>query len=455
MRRSLHRAAALAAAVALFVPALASATNGYFLIGYGAKSRSMGGVGIAYGQDGLAAAANPAAMMMVPGTLRVDIGGEFFVPRRAVIHNSAALGNTDVRSGANLFLIPNMGAIVKVTPNLAVGFAMIGAGLGTRYDQTVPGHPTCHDGNTSQGSYSNFFNFNCLGSTTVGVSLMQMQMLPSVAYRFRHNQTIGVSAALAVQQFRAYGLQAFGGQGLHFAAGNQNLTNQGNDWAYGAGARVGWLGQFFNERLTLGANWSSQVYMTKFNKYKNLFAEHGGFDIPENYGVGMSYKVTPDLVVAIDVQRIKWSSVASIGNPGPNPANPNNFFPPGIGKLGLPNGLGFGWQDRTAYKLGVAYRLNEQFTVRAGYDHMNSPIPNNQVLFNMLAPATVQNHLTLGASYRPSRNVEWSMNYMHAFRKTIRGPTAFGPQGGVPVIGNNAAISMVQNSLGVSFGYHF
>lgn len=454
MRRSLHRAAALAAAVAFFVPALASATNGYFLIGFGAKSRSMGGVGIAYGQDGLAAAANPAAMMMVPGTLRVDIGADLFVPRRAVIHNSAALGDTNARSGANLFLIPNMGAIVKATPNLAVGFAVVGAGLGTRYDQTVPGNPTCHNGNTSGGVGSYFFNFNCLGSTTVGVSLMQMQMLPSVAYRFWHNQTIGVSGVFAVQQFRAYGLQAFGGIGsLHYAAGNQNLTNQGNDWAYGGGARVGWLGQFFNERLTLGVNWSSRVYMTKFHKYKNLFAEHGGFDIPENYGVGMSYKITPDLVVAIDVQRIKWNSVASIGNPGPNPATPNHTIT-SSNKLGLPNGMGFGWQDRTAYKLGVAYRLNQQFTVRAGYNHMKSPIPRNQVLFNMLAPATVQDHLTLGASYRPTRNVEWSVSYIHAFRKTIRGPTAFGPSS-APVIGNNAAISMVQNALGVSFGYHF
>ncbi|MHB1241079.1 MAG: OmpP1/FadL family transporter [Gammaproteobacteria bacterium] len=451
MRRSLHRAAALAAAVALVVPAVASATNGYFLIGFGAKSRGMGGVGIAYGQDGLAAAANPAAMIMVPGTLRADMGGELFVPRRAVVQESATLP-ADARSGANLFLIPSMGMIIKPTQDLAVGFAAVGAGLGTRYDQTVPGIPTCHDGNTSGGVGSNFFNFNCLGSTTVGVSLMQMQMLPSVAYRFWHNQTIGVSGVFAVQQFRAYGLQAF--QTLRFAATSQNLTNQGNDWAYGGGVRVGWLGQFFNDRLALGANWSSRVYMTKFNKYRNLFADGGGFDIPENYGVGMSYKVTPALVVAIDVQRIKWSSIASVGNPGPNPASPNAFFPPGFGKLGLPNGLGFGWQDRTAYKLGVAYRVNKQFTVRAGYDHMNSPIPNDQVLFNMLAPATVENHLTLGASYRPNNTMEWSVNYMHAFQKTIKGPTAFGPSG-APVIGQNAAISMVQNSLGVSFGYHF
>ena len=50
------------------IPNSVFATNGYFLIGYGAKSRSMGGVGVAYGQDGLAAAANPAAMADVDVT---------------------------------------------------------------------------------------------------------------------------------------------------------------------------------------------------------------------------------------------------------------------------------------------------------------------------------------------------------------------------------------------------
>jgi len=40
---------------AIAAPSITLATNGYFLIGYGAKSRSMGGVGVAYGQDGLAA----------------------------------------------------------------------------------------------------------------------------------------------------------------------------------------------------------------------------------------------------------------------------------------------------------------------------------------------------------------------------------------------------------------
>ena len=78
--------------LALLLPISAYATNGYFLIGYGAKSRGMGGTGVAHGTDGLAAAANPASMTDVDiDTMRVDAGIEYFRPKRAVVQDSAAL----------------------------------------------------------------------------------------------------------------------------------------------------------------------------------------------------------------------------------------------------------------------------------------------------------------------------------------------------------------------------
>jgi len=192
--------------------------------------------------------------------------------------------------------------------------------------------------------------------------------------------------------------------------------------------------------------------MSKFKKYKNLFAEGGRFDIPENYAVGVAYKYTKKLTVAADVQHINFGDVKSVGNPGPNPADPNNFFPPGFAELGKRNGLGFGWKNQTVYKLGFNYDIDDAWSFRSGVNYGKSPIPKTQVLFNMLAPATPEWHLTFGGSYRPSPNIEWSFNYMHAFENVIKGPTAFGPTGS-PVIGENAAISMKQNALGVSFAY--
>jgi len=459
MPKFLYRVSGLVVAAGLMMPAIASATNGYFLIGYGAKSRAMGGVGVAFAQDGLAAASNPAGMSDVKlDTMRIDIGAELFNPPRAYKQDSAALENgfpgsggaVNHRSGSNLFLIPNMGMIYKFNRKLTIGMAAVGAGLGTRYDQTVPGNPTCMDGNTSGGSASTFFNFNCLGGPTVGVTLFQMQMLPSAAYKINKNHSVGVSLALSVQMFRAYGLQAF--DALGFAASTSDLTNRGNDWSYGAGVRLGYLGKFFKGRLALGANYSSRVYMTRFDKYKNLFAEQGSFDIPENYAVGIAVKPTEKITLAFDAQRYLFSSVRSVGNPGPNPSDPNNFFPPGTGKLGTDNGLGFGWQDQWVYKFGVNYDYNTKWSFRAGTNYGKSPVSDDQVLFNSLAPATIEWHATLGASYRPSKSIEWSANFMHAFNNSIKGPTAFGPTA-APVQGENASIAMKQYALGISFAF--
>ena len=77
----------------LLAPVAAEATNGYFLIGFGAKSRGMGGVGVAYAQDGLAAAFNPAGMsdVKIRGAMRVDAGMELFNPPRAVRQDSSVL----------------------------------------------------------------------------------------------------------------------------------------------------------------------------------------------------------------------------------------------------------------------------------------------------------------------------------------------------------------------------
>lgn len=448
----------------LLVPFGAHATNGYFLIGYGAKSRGMGGVGVAYAQDGLAAASNPAGMTDAGvGTMRIDFGAEFFNPPRSVVHSSDTLNNnpgvipsvsiTNEESGSNEFLIPSFGAIYKFNRKLYMGMAMIGNGANTRYKQEVPGIPTCVNGDTSGGTGSYFFNFNCnADSTTVGVQLLQMQMLPSVAYVVNKNHSVGASLAIGVQTFRAYGLGAF--EDLGFAGiGADGTSGNGNDWSYGAGVRLGWLGKFMDKRLSIGTNYSSRVYMTKFDKYDDLFAEQGDFDIPENYAIGLAYKITPTVTIAADVQQILYSDIASVGNPGPvdnvdlNPLCPG--VDPAVCNLGGDLGMGFGWTDATAYKIGLNWDYSTAWSFRTGYNHGDATIESDQVLFNMLAPATVEDHITVGASYRPSKAIEWTFNASHAFENTICGPTAFG---NLP--GDDACISMEINTLGVSFAYN-
>jgi len=436
----------LAASIAfsLVLPSVASATNGYFLIGYGTKSRGMGGVGVAYAQDGLAAAYNPAGMIDLDD--RFDVGGDLFMPERAVYHNSSALP-ADAKSHGDFFPIPAMGGILKYSDDITLGFAIVGAGLGTDYDQPV-----------SATQPSNLFNFNGNSSNQAGVRLYQMQMLPSIAYKISDTHSVGVSLAVAMQTFRSEGLQSFEQSVLGYTAGQGGTSNEGWDWSFGGGFRIGWLGKFMNGDLQLGANYSSRVYMSRFREYDNLFAEQGDFDIPPITTIGLSYRAIPNFNIAFDVQYVQYEDIASIANKGPVNSDPVSFFPENTGVLGLDNGMGFGWVNQTVYKLGVDYAVTPTLTVRAGLNYGETPIPDDQILFNMLAPATVERHITFGATYQYASDIELSMSYMHAFKETITGKTVFYPDGVdnfEDLTEDNAAISMSQNAIGFGVGIKF
>ena len=436
----------------------ASATNGYFLIGYGAKSRGMGGVGVAKGQDGLAAAYNPATIGDTGS--RFDLGFDYFRPVCRVSHSEGTLSETVIKedcSGPSFafgkdgnYILPNMGGNWKLSEKTSIGFAFIGNGAAAWFDQSLP------PGNTSY-----FFNFNGLGGDdVVGVDLFQAQILPSVSYKFHKQHTIGASLVIGMQRFSARGLLAF--EDLNLANGTSYISNEGHDMSYGLGVRVGWQSKFMDEKLAIGLNYSPRVDMSEFDKYKNLFAEQGDFDIPENYAIGIAYSATPDIDIMFDVMRINYNDVASIGNPGPNAYDTTDFNPlcPGVDppecKLGGDLGMGFGWSNQTIYKLGLSYNLGAKWVLRAGYNYGEITIPDDQVLFNMLAPATVEQHLTLGTTYVFDNGMELSGSYVHAFENTISGPTTFPPPGSDPaLVVDNAALSMKQDSLGVSLAWTF
>jgi len=117
--------------------------------------------------------------------------------------------------------------------------------------------------------------------------------------------------------------------------------------------------------------------------------------------------------------------------------------------LGASNGPGFGWHDITAEKLGLNYKLNPALTLRAGYNHSGLPFDTSQNLFNILAPAVVQEHVTAGATWGLGHGKEINIAYQHAFEKTLDGvnsiPSAFGS--------GEANLRMYQDAISISFGW--
>ena len=170
----------------------------------------------------------------------------------------------------------------------------------------------CNGGMNTDYSRNPFAGF---GST--GTSYMNMEQLfiaPALAWKVTPQQSLGVALNLAYQRFSIKGLGAFANP--MFSSDTANVTDRGTDTNTGAGVRLGWTGQVLPS-LTLGATWASKTRMGKLDKYRGLFAEQGSFDVPANYGVGVAWKplgAQDALTLALDVQRIEYSGVKSVGN---------------------------------------------------------------------------------------------------------------------------------------------
>jgi len=398
--------------VVLAVPALA--TDGYFSSGYGMKQQGQGGAGVAFPQDSLAAATNPAGMVFVGD--RFDFGLTYFRPiRGGSITGSQAPVNGDYDADRHTnYFIPELGYNHLWNPRLSLGVSIFGnGGMNTSYTTPIP----------------------LLGSTLAGVDLEQLFISPTVAYKVTKHQALGVSLNVAWQRFSASGLQNFTQPG--FSIDPANLTNRGYSAGFGEGVRLGWLGEF-GKFLNVGFTFQTRTYMQKFNKYRGLFAEQGGFDIPANLTGGVALKLTEKVTVPFDVERIFYGQVNSIANLDSNRA-----------QLGANNGPGFGWHGVTAEKVGVAYKLSPALTVRGGYNHSGLPFDSSQTFFNLLAPAVVQHHLTAGATFALRNGKEVNIAYQHAFQRTLYGVNSIAPAFG----GGEANLNMHQDSIGVSFGW--
>ena len=123
--------------------------------------------------------------------------------------------------------------------------------------------------------------------------------------------------------------------------------------------------------------------------------------------------------------------------------------------MGSSGGAGFGWDDVTVYKLGLSYQLNPKWMLRAGYNHGDAPMDRKETLLNILAPATVEDHATLGATWAIDKKSELTFHYMHAFKNEIKGKGST-PEVIHPIFKlGEANIKMHQDSFGIGYSRNF
>jgi len=342
------------------------ATNGYFGVGYGAQNKGLAGTGVAWFKYALMNG-NPAGHVFLGKQYQIGVG--FFNPNRQYTVTGSpspqpafGLMPGTEKSDSKLFLMPSMGANWMLNSKSSLSATLFGnGGMNTDYPTA-----TFHDANSS----------------TTGVDLGQMFLGITYSRMLGEKHSFGITALGTFQYFEAKGLGMF----AMMSSSPEKLTGNGHDNSYGFGVKLGYMGRL-TDALTIGAAYQPKINMREFDEYAGLFAEQGDFDIPSNFTVGLAFQFNEKLAVVADFKRINYSDVASV-------SNPMNLMV----MLGADNGSGFGWKDINIYKVGVEYDQGNSWTFRGGFSHNDQPVPESEVLFNILAPGIIENHISLGCS---------------------------------------------------------
>jgi long-chain fatty acid transport protein len=252
------------------------------------------------------------------------------------------------------------------------------------------------------------------------MDLVQMFAGLPFAWELNPQHSLAIMPVLAVQRLDVDGLEPFRPFSIH----PEHVTNQGKDWSYGGGVRLGWLWQV-NDQLDIGASYQTKLWMTEFDDYKGLLAEEGDFDIPPIIDLGFAYRFTPGWILVFHYQRIQFEEVASVSNAA------DLVFSPGTTPLGTSNGLGFGWEDVDVYKIGLQWEYRSDLSFRAGFGYASETFEGDQALFNVLAPAVIRKHFTFGIGKTLASGNEVNLAIMYAPEEKVHGTNPnTGPQTG-------------------------
>ena len=426
----------LSALVLPILPMTAWATNGYFSHGTSVAEKGLAGAGVAYSQDTLSASNNPAGMVWQGD--RLDVGAALFAPMRSYSATGTPSGagfnigdgNQSIDSENEAFIVPQYGQNWMLNSESSIGISVFGNG----------GMNTEYKGGFALGGAPGTF-----GGGTAGVDLSQLFLATTYARKISDSASWGVSGIVAYQRFEATGLSNFGAFG--FSSDPDNLTNNGHDDSTGFGIRLGVQAEV-SPGITLGAAYQPKIDMSEFDSYSGLFAEQGDFDIPSNFTLGLAWHISDKRVFLVDVQQINYSDVAAVSNPITPLTDGSCMGGAGNGCLGASNGAGFGWEDMTIVKLGYEWKSDDVWTWRLGYSKTDQPIPDSEVVFNILAPGVVDEHFTFGFTRELDAKSAINFAVMYAPSNSVKGENTFDPA-------QNVEIEMDQYELALSYSRGF
>jgi long-chain fatty acid transport protein len=502
----LKKIAALLAVAGMSVPAFA--TNGMNMEGYGPISTGMGGASMAF-DNGTAAMINNAATLglMKSGTSRLDLAIGGLHPD--VTAKDTATGSS-ASSGGDAYYMPAIGYVRK-DGNLTWGIGMMSqGGMGTEWGTgSWITKPTTINMNLvpppfnapPPASFTSSVT-NRTARTELGVGRVMIPLSYDVAPNFRIGGSLDyVWAGLDAKM--VFDMPTFGAMNANRDNANKKLVGYatsgtfagasgfGNTmfgWAFGATNAVNYYLDMdrgtdkFSQELTgnammanIGFQWAATKDLSFGATYRprvdfgdltggatitgltanGAVAAGGtavakgnmrivGFKWPETIGVGVAFQATPALLLAADYKSIGWKDVMQQFH--------MKFTSGGqVAEFGLNQN----WKDQNVFNLGLAYKMTDAVTLRAGANLSDNPIPEANM--TPYFPATVENAYTIGLGWVVSKegSLDFSASFIPDVSVTNAGCANPGGQQGYPGCFGNTSVSHSQTNWQAMYSHRF
>lgn len=368
------RLAGAACALACMTVLPAHAGNGLNVIGAGSESIGMGAADLATTSTPLALNINPSGLANVKAHAYEASGG---IAYATDISHSDQLGN-DVSVSNNIFGLMQIGYAQRFGSVVAGVGLFSQSGIGPIYQDVITPAGN-RDELSSQFSVARFtpgLSWDATTNLSVGLSLDMN--IARAKQRVLPNTSTATFSGYELQ--RASGVAPSAKAGFQYRA-SDSLTFAGN---YSSQANLDL------KHGKLIANFTA----VGLGKVTYADAEVSGLSVPEQVGFGSALKLTPDLLLALDIDWLHWAR--ALKSSTLRASGPDSSAAPQTIVSTTP----LNWKNQFVFALGASYAVDPKLTVRAGYNYGKNPIPN-ETLTPLLA-AIAEQTITSGFSYQMS-----------------------------------------------------
>ena len=401
-RRAKGWGVCLSASVACLWSAVACANEGVFLLGNDALQLGRASSGVASPRSAYWSYMNPASIVDLDA--RLDTSFYLIFPK-ASVEPRGLIGNRldgTLESDKPVYTL-STGFVWPLSAGTLGGAVFTPSGSSVEY----------------QGS-RNWLSRLFQGNQDRRQAYQHFRGVLSYAYEFDNEWAVGISLQGSYARFHSDHLTL-----------NLAPTRGDYEWedAYGAGFGLGIYRRW--DRFAFGAGYTSRQWSQVIDAYRDLIP--APIDMPQTVQVGIAYDVSSSVQLTLDYKWINWEDVSTFGS-----------------RLG--DGGGFNWDDQNGVKAGVEWKVNDAWTLMAGFSHANTPIDDDHVFLSALVPVTVEDHITAGFSHRFNDRHEMHLVGLYAFPNKM---TDTGKGDIFSVLGKGSTVEASAISVIMGYTYNF